>query len=238
MAEEFGGDLTGAEFWGADMRGARFRDVNLTDVKISHAWLVDFEVDAFIDRMVVNGVDVTAFVNEHDRWYPLRAVLRVTEPEDMRVGWAAFGDAWATMLGRVRQLPDAAAHESVGGQWSFVQTLRHLVFAMDKWFTAPLLGGAFHAVGLVDSGSTGVEWPNVDRDAAPSLADVLAVREEQAARMSAYLAAATKDDLDRTVDIVDAGPHRVRECISTVLEEEFWHHRYADRDLGRIETEI
>jgi hypothetical protein len=236
MAEEFGGDLTGAEFWGADMRGARFRDVNLTDVKISHAWLVDFEVDAFVDRMVVNGVDVTAFVNAHDPWYPLRAVLRVTAPEDMRAGWARLGDAWATMLGRVRQLPEAAAHESVDGEWSFVETLRHLVFAMDKWFTAPLLGGAFHAVGLVDSGSAGVEWPNVDRDAAPSLADVLVVREEQAARMSAYLAAATTEDLDRTVDIVDAGPHRVRECIATVLEEEFWHHRYADRDLRRLET--
>lgn len=31
-------------------------------------------------------------------------------------------------------------HESVGGEWSFVDTLRHLVFAMDKCFTTLILG--------------------------------------------------------------------------------------------------
>ena len=100
MPEEFGGDLTAAVFWGADLRGARFRDVNLTDVTISHAWLVDVEIDAFIDRVVVNGVDVTAFVNEHDPWYPLRSVLRVSDPESMRTGWAALREAWAATVAR------------------------------------------------------------------------------------------------------------------------------------------
>jgi uncharacterized protein YjbI with pentapeptide repeats len=46
MPEEFEGDLAGAVFWGVDLSGARFRDVNLTDVKISHAWLVNVDVDA------------------------------------------------------------------------------------------------------------------------------------------------------------------------------------------------
>jgi uncharacterized protein YjbI with pentapeptide repeats len=80
MPEEFEGDLVGAVFWGADLRGARFRDVNLRDVRISHAWLADVEIDAFIDRVVVNGVDVTAFVNDHDRWFPLRTVRGVSDP--------------------------------------------------------------------------------------------------------------------------------------------------------------
>ena len=224
-------------FWGADLRGARFRDVNLSDVAISHSLLVDVEIDAFIDRVVVNGVDVTAFVNERDRWYPLRSVLRAADPESMRAGWVALRDAWTVTLGRARRLPDEALHVSVDGEWSFAQTLRHLVFAMDKWFTAPILGERFHPFGLPNSGSIEFPWPDLDVDAAPSLADVATARADQATRLGNYLAAITEEDLTRTVDVLENGPHRVRDCISTVFDEEFWHHRYADRDLTQLETE-
>ncbi len=50
MPEEFEGDLAGAVFWGADLSGARFRDVNLTGASISHAWLVDVDIDALVER--------------------------------------------------------------------------------------------------------------------------------------------------------------------------------------------
>ena len=236
MSKEFEGDLGDAVFWGADLRGARFRDVNLSDVVISHAWLVDVEIDAFIDRVVVDGVDVTAFVNEQDRWYPLRSVLGASDPETMRAGWVALRDAWTATLGRARRLPDEALQLSVDGEWSFVQTLRHLVFAMDKWFTAPILGGRFHPFGLPNGGSIEFAWPDLERDAAPSLADVLAARAEQAAQLGDHLAAITDEDLTRTVDVLENGSHPVRDCISTVFEEEFWHLRYADRDLTKLET--
>lgn len=233
--QEFEGDLAGAVFWGADLRGARFRDVNLTGVKVSHAWLVDVEVDAFIDRVVVNGVDVTAYVNEHDPWYPLRAVLGASEPESMRAGWATLHDAWAASVARAQRLPDEDLHVSVDGEWSFVQTLRHLLFAADKWFTAPILGRPFHPLGLPNSGSSDFPWPDLDRHAAPSLSEVLAARADQARRLGDHLAAMTADDLTHTVEVLENGPHQVRDCVSTVLEEEFWHHRYAERDLAALE---
>ena len=140
MPEEFEGDLAGAVFWGADLSGARFRDVNLTDVRISHAWLVNVDIDALIDRVVINGVDVTTFVNERDAWYPLRSMLRPSTPEGMRAAWAALEAEWAKTIARAQALPEAKLHESVNGEWTFVQTLRHLVFAMDKWFTVPIGG--------------------------------------------------------------------------------------------------
>ena len=158
MPGEFEGDLAGAVFWGADLSGARFRDVNLTDAKISHAWLVNVDIDALVDTVVINGVDVTAYVNERDPWYPLRAMLRPSEPEDMRATWAALEDEWAKTLSRALALPEGRLHESVNEEWSFVQTLRHLVFAMDKWFTAPILGGRFHPIGLPNSGSVDLPW--------------------------------------------------------------------------------
>jgi DinB family protein/pentapeptide repeat protein len=218
MPEEFEGDLAGAVFWGADLRGARFRDVNLRDVRISHAWLADVEIDAFIDGVVVNGVDVTAFVNDHDRWYPLRTVLGVSDPESMRAGWRLLREAWEAMIVRARRLPDEDLHVSVDGEWSFVQTLRHLVMAMDKWFTVPILGERFHPFGLPNTGSIEFPWPGLDRDAAPALDDVLAVRAEQVARLDDYLAGITADDLTRTVDVLENGPHLVRDCIATVFE--------------------
>src|SRR3954464_4886142 len=98
MPEEFEGDLAGAVFWGADLTGARFRDVNLTGVKISHAWVVDVEVDALVDHVVINGVDVTAYVNERDPWYPLRGMLRPADPASMRATWTALEDEWGKTI--------------------------------------------------------------------------------------------------------------------------------------------
>lgn len=237
MPEEFEGDLTGAVFWGADMRGARFRDVNLAEVRISHAWLVDVEVDAYVDRLVVNGVDVTAYVNEHDRWSALRTVLRPTDADSMRSGWAALRAAWAIAVARAQQLPEDARHESVNGEFSFVETLRHLVFATDKWFIGPILGDRFQPFGLAHASADNSLWPEVDPSATPSLEEVLAARDAQAERIIDFLAAMTTDDLTRDVVVLENGPHHVRDCIATVLEEEFWHLRYADRDLAVLEAD-
>ncbi len=237
MPEEFEGDLAGAVFWGADLRGARFRDVNLTGVRISHAWVVDVEIDALVDRMVINGVDVTDYVNEHDRWYPLRSMLRPTDPAGMRAAWAALEAEWTTTLGAANARPEPELHESVNGEWSFVQTLRHLVFAMDKWFTVPILGGAFHPMGLPNSGSVDFPWPGLDSTLTPSLAEALAVRNDRAGRFGSYLDSITAADLARPVEVLENGTNPLIECIHTVFEEEFWHHRYARRDLGLADSD-
>lgn len=236
MPEEFEGDLAGAVFWGADLTGARFRDVNLTGVRISHAWVVDVEIDALVDNVVINGVDVTAYVNERDPWYPLRAMLRASEPADVCATWTALEDEWATTLARALALPEGTLHESVDGEWSFVQTLRHLVFAMDKWFTAPILGAGFHPMGLPNSGSVDFPWPGLDHGLAPTLADALAVRADRATSFRDYLATVTTTDLTRPVDVLENGTCPVLECLHTVFEEEFWHNRYALRDLAQLES--
>lgn len=234
MSQEFEGDLAGSVFWGADLSGARFRDVNLTGARISHAWVVDVEIDAIVDRLVVNGVDVTAYVNERDEWHPLRSMLRASTPEEMRETWAALEAEWATTTARARALPEDALHQSVDGEWSFVQTLRHLVFAMDKWFTVPILGEGLHPMGLPNSGSVDFPWPGLDAAASPSASEALAVRAERAARFRDYLAALTVADLEGSVEVLENGTSARRECFYTVFEEEFWHNRYALRDLARL----
>jgi DinB superfamily/Pentapeptide repeats (8 copies) len=236
MPEEFGGDLAGAVFWGADLSGARFRDVNLTDAKISHAWLVNVNIDALVDAVVINGVDVTAYVNERDPWYPLRAMLRPASPEAMRSTWAALEDEWAKTTTRAQALPEARLHESVNGEWSFVQTLQHLVFAMDKWFTAPILGVGFHPMGLPNTFSVDFPWPGLDDNLTPSVSEALAVRADRARRFRDYLVSVATTDFTRPIEVLENGTSPLVECMFTVFEEEFWHNRYAQRDLAQLEA--
>ena len=236
MPEEFEGDLAGAVFWGADLSGARFRDVNLTNVSISHAWLAHVDIDALVDTVVINGVDVTAYVNERDPWYPLRTMLRPSDPEGMRAAWAALEDEWAKTVTRALALPEARLHESVNDEWSFVQTVRHLVFAMDKWFTAPILGGSFHPIGLPNSGSVEFPWPDLDSDVTPSVSEALAVRADRVTRFREFLATVAASEFTRPVDVLENGNNPLQECLYTVFEEEFWHNRYAQRDLEELEA--
>ena len=236
MPEEFEGDLAGAVFWGADLSGARFRDVNLTDTKISHAWLVNVDIDALVDNVVINGVDVTAYVNERDPWYPLRAMLRPSTPEDMRATWTALEDEWARTITRAQALPEATLHQTVNDEFSFVQTLRHLVFGVDKWFTSPVLGEPFDPIGLPNSGSVDFAWPGLDYTLTPSVSEALASRADRARRVRDYLASVTASDFTRPIEVLENGANPLQECIYTVFEEAFWHNRYALRDLEQLEA--
>jgi len=159
-----------------------------------------------VDRLVVNGVDVTEFVNQHDPWYPLRTALHVTSPAEMRDAWGLLTKAWATTVVRAQRLPGRAPHQRVGGEWSFIETLRHLLLATDKWFTLPVLGGSFHPFGLADAGSVDFPWPGIDRTADPSLAEVLDARADRVGHIAQYLATVTDADLTRTVDVLENGP--------------------------------
>jgi hypothetical protein len=236
MPESFEGrDLSDAEFWGVDLSRARFRDVNLTNATVVNAWLIDVDIDALVENVTINGVDVTAFVNEHDPWYPLRAMLRPEDPEGMRSTWRALEEVWASTLARARSLPEEKVYQSVNGEWSFVQTLQHLAFAIDKWFTAPILGEPFHPIVLPNSGSNDLDWPGRDRDASPTFAQALAVREERAARFGAYLDTVSAADLSEQVEVLENGANPVQECVFVVFEEAFAHNRYALRDLTQLE---
>jgi hypothetical protein len=231
---EFEGNLAGAVFWGADLRGARFRDVDLTDAEISHALLVGVDVDAVVDRVVINGVDVTAHVNAGDPWYPLRTMLRPIDPEGLRSGWAALETEWAETIADALARPGEQLHESVDGEFSFVQTLRHLVFAIDKWFTVAVLGDSFDPLGLPNTGSLDYPFPGLDLQAEPTVAEVLSVRTDRTNRLREYVTSVTAEDFERSIDVIENGPHPLLECLYTVLEEEFWHLRYARRDLARL----
>ncbi|HLJ98988.1 MAG TPA: pentapeptide repeat-containing protein, partial [Streptosporangiaceae bacterium] len=127
--------LRGARLDAADLRGARFTDCDLTGLTIRDGWLVDVSVSGYLRNVTVNGVDVTDFVSaELDRRHPERVQFRaVRTADDMRALWDTVERLWAGAVTRAGRLPDAAVAEQVNEEWSFQQTLRHLIFITDAW---------------------------------------------------------------------------------------------------------
>ena len=236
MTDFEGTDLRGARFCEVDLTGARVEGANLTDVKMSDVWLVNVDIDGMCNGVRINGVDVTAYVGaELARIDPERALMQPSTPEGMRAAWSTVCTRWDETIERARRLPEAALHASVGGEFSFVQTLRHLVFATDKWFTAPILGGEFDPMGLPNTGSLDFPWPGLDRDADPSFAEVLAVRRDRAARLEEYLVGLDAGDLTESRDVLENGKAPIQACLHVVFEEEMAHRGYATRDLDARE---
>lgn len=233
MGEEFEGrDLAESVFWGVDLQRSTFRDVNFTGSSMRGVWLIDVEVDGLVERLVINGVDVTDHVNANDPWQPLRGMLRPTDRDGLVASLDALDAAWNETIEVARRLPVDQQHASIDGEWSFVQTIRHLVFGIDKWFTRPVVGGAFHPIGLPNTGSAGVPWPGVDPSAEPSFDDAVAVRAERIGRIRSHLLDIADEELASEVEIIENGPTPVLECIHVVFEEGFEHLRYARRDLA------
>ena len=237
MAEEFEGrDFTDSVFWGVDFTNARLRDVNFTGVRMKNVWLIDVDMDGLVDRLVVNGVDVTDYVNANDPWYPLRGMLRPSDVAGLRAELDALDAAWAATVSRARTLTDEQLHASVADEWSFVETQQHLVFGVDKWFSGPLLGrSTFNALGLPNTGSRDIGWPGLDLDARPTLEQVLEIRAQQSAQLHTFVAGLSPDEFARDVEVMENGTVALIECLYTVFEESFEHLRFAQRDLAQLE---
>src|SRR3954453_9689428 len=202
MVEFIERDLTGSRFKIVDLAGSRFSDVPLSGVLIRGGWADRLELDGEFGELVVNGVDVTAYVAvEMERLDPERVLMRPTDADGFRVAWPIVEQRWAETVERARRLPAEALHEPVDDEWSFIETLRHLVMATDAWVLCALLGdpAPFHPLGLPHSemdDPTGIV-PR-DLDARPTLDEVLEVRSERMAVVGQQIAALTDERLAAT----------------------------------------
>jgi len=236
-------DLAGADLYDVDLSGARLREVDLTGVVISGAVLDGVDIDAHINNVVVNGVDVVPYVEaELDRRYPDRPKMRPTDAAGFREAWDVVERLWDGTMQRARGLPPEALHESVAGEWSFTQTLRHLVFATDSWVRRAILGdpAPWHPLGLPYDQMPDVEGVPRDRAARPSLDEVAELRRDRMAGVRAFLDTLTDERLAEDTEPVE-GPgwpqpvsFPVRKCLLTVLGEEWQHRLYAERDLDAL----
>jgi DinB superfamily len=217
--------------------------VDLNGVVMRGVELVGVRIDGEVQDLLVNGVDVAPLVEaELDRRDPRRARMRPTDPAGFREAWDIVEQLWGETVARARGVEPAWLHESVDGEWSFVETLRHLVFATDAWVRRAILGDAspWHALDLPWDEMP--DTPGIPRDRAirPTLDDVLALRRDRMATVRRLVDGLTETSLAASTEPVDAPgwpPPRsfeVRECLLVVLNEE-WHHRlFAERDLDAL----
>ena len=225
-----------------DLTGAEFRECDLSRARMVGVVMQDAEIDGHVTNLVVNGVEVMPYVEaELDRRHPVRLLLRSDRPEDLREAWRQLEEEWASTTERVRELPEDSEHQGVDGEWSMVETLRHLVFVHDSWFRRCVLGltEPFTPIALGPPEVMGRE--GIDPAARPSLDEVLAVRARQAATMEEWLSTATPDQLARSAPVPEddrwppyARGRTVRQCLGTVLDEEWAHHRFCERDLDKL----
>ena len=227
-------DLTGAEFRECDLSGARLVGVVMQNV----------EIDGLVTNLTVNGVEVMPYVEaELDRRHPVRLLIRSDEPGDLRKAWRQLRDDWATTVERVRSMPEGSEHQGVDGEWSMVETLRHLVFVHDSWFRRCVLGltEPFTAMGLASPFVPEQEELGLDQSARPGLDEVLLVRDRQASEVATWLAEVTPEHLAKPAPVPDddrwppyAKGRSVQQCLGTVLNEEWEHHRFCERDLDKL----
>lgn len=239
-------DLRKAQLRGANLGGARFIESDLSGVVMRGVDIAGADIDApwlFEDGSVllVNGIDVTPFVDaELNRRFPGRALRRAEDPSGLRAAWAALERTWAATLERAAAMPAGATDISVDGEWSFAQTLRHLVLATDMWLGRAVweVGQPFHPLGLMNDGDDGNFDMSVFTTDAPTYAEVLQARADRVAMVRDFLAAVTPQDLAAARRNPHDPQHQetVRSCLHVILEEEWEHHRFAVRDLDAIET--
>lgn len=228
-------DLRGARFVGCDLSGAVLRAVDVGGADIDAPWLL--EADA---SLTINGVDVVGFVDtELNRRFPGREQRQAGDPDGLRSAWAALQRAWAAVLERVASMPDGTSDISVDGEWSFAQTLRHLVLATDMWFGRAIEKSEhpFHPLGLMDSDTAGDGWDlSVFSADQPTYAEVLQARAGRVAMVTEFLDRVTQQELaeQRGNPHAPQYPETVLSCLHTILDEEWSHLRYAVRDLDAI----
>jgi uncharacterized damage-inducible protein DinB len=236
-------DLSGSEFRSSDLSETRFRDVYLSRVVMRGVELVDVDIHGEIVNVTINGVDIGPLVNaELDRRDPDRAKMRPTDAAGFREAWDVLERLWAETVGRARRLDPELLHESVAGEWSFTETLRHLVFATDSWIRRAILGNPSPWDPLDLPWDEMPDTPGVprDRDARPSLDVVLELRRDRKSTVREFLDGLTDESLDGHTEPV-AGPgwpesrsYPVRDCLLCILNEEWEHRLYAERDLDAI----
>jgi hypothetical protein len=244
------GAFRGASFTGADLTGANFRDCDLRQVKITDSWLVDVRMSGLVGNFVVNDVDVTAFVEaELDRRHPERVQLReMRTADDYRAMWDTIERLWADTVTRAERLPEPALNLRVDDEWSFVETLRHLVLATDKWAGRAILDEPtpYHPLGLPQPGYPPADTAalGIDLDARPSLAEVMEARGNRMTLVRGIVDGLTDASLERPCPRLLPAPDfpeetlSVGRCLRVIMSEECEHRRYAVRDLTALEADL
>jgi uncharacterized damage-inducible protein DinB len=249
-------EVTGRTWTHTRVRDSRFAWIDVGDSWVEHAGIrnlklrgveiEDVEISGELNNVTVNGVDIGPLVEaELGRRDPAYLKLNPQTADEYREAWEVVVRRWAETVSRARALDPELLHERVEGEWSFIETLRHLCYATDAWVNRVYLGDAdpWSPLDLPFDTLLGLEWGH-DKDIHPTLDEVLEVRNDRQETVRRVLATLTDDDLAmETTPVEGAGwppadRYPVAEALGIPINEEWWHRTYAERDLAVLEARL
>lgn len=234
-------DFEGATFIKASFKGATLRFSDLSGVTMRGVDVDGLDIDShdlFFGSLFVNGVDVVPLVDaELNRRFPGRELQKAQTPEGLREAWVAVQSAWqTTVAGTPPDLVDAHVED----EWSLAQTLRHLILVTDAWLRSAVLRAPqpFHEIGQIFTGAEEMGFDmSIFRPDPPGYDEILSVRAGRQRLVTDFLATATAELLaERRENPWGGGDWSpsVGDCLRVILEEEWAHLRYIQRDLDRM----
>jgi uncharacterized protein YjbI with pentapeptide repeats len=240
VAYEKGPSLPGARIEDADFSDARLHAPDFRGAKITDASFYGADISGDLEGLILNDVEVAPLVMaERERRFPELAMLRAGDPEGLIAAWAMIEATWQGTVALALALPESSLHARVDDEWSFVETLRHLILATDIWLRRMVKGmeRPYHPWGVAGSWLSDPSSWGLDYEATPTVDEVLAVRRERMSEVKETIADLSEAELERICTPPDApgyptSGHPVHECLHVILNEEWEHNRYAVRDLG------
>jgi hypothetical protein len=242
MSTVEGEDLRGVRYVDCQLDGAEFREVTLVGARFIGSVMIDVEIDALVRNLTVNGVDVVPLVEaELDRRHPERIALRPTDVAGVLTALDVVDDFWTPTVDRARGLPEELIYQRVHDEWSFVETLRHLVHVYDGWFGRAVLGEAepYNGLGLTASFLDPADF-GIDPGLRPALDDVLAARRDRQQQVRDHVRALDEESLNAplpthgTPGFPPEEDRSTLDCLRVIFDEEWAHHRFAVRDLAEL----
>lgn len=158
------------------------------------------------------------------------------DPPGLRAAWSKVQEMWGSTIERALMMPRQDLNQRVRGQWSFIETLRHLIFVTDAWIGDVVLENPspYDPIGLPpDFVPNGAEL-GLDIDTQPSFDEVLHSRKERQVIVADLLLQVTASQLDYLCSS-RGGTFTVLGAVQNVIFEEWAHHQYAVRDLVALE---
>jgi hypothetical protein len=163
-------------------------------------------------------------------------VVPVASAEAARASAAEATEGLEATMRRAASFSDEELHRGVNGEWSTVESLRHVVLIVDLWLSKVVLGedDPFHPMALPPTFMPPkLPGTSIDPDPRPTLDEACAVVRARLAAVGAYVDELTPEDLDRPVA---NHAKTVGGALGVLLGELKAHTRFINRDLDIVES--
>jgi hypothetical protein len=163
-------------------------------------------------------------------------VTPVPSVDAARESMAAVTERLEATMERASFFSEEERDQRVDGEWSTIESLRHITFVVDVWLSKQIRGeeDPFHPIGLPPHFMPPkLPGSSIDPDARPSFDEACDVLRGRIAAVQSYVDGLTPEELDRPNE---SHAKTAAGALSIIFVELNAHDRFINRDLDTIET--